>query len=308
MPPKLIAIFETTHAEFRQAVYATERSAAMAIVPLYYELGADPIAPVNEHWPALLAHLQSTPVHLRCLYLSWFATWQTGGWHGGPVNVDWNKLDKAAPLAQATHLAGLLAGHGFGRGSIPFLYLDQENPWRLEDGNTDPNAPLPDPVADPDGMRKMAAYLRACTKPLKDLLGCERINYTYASPKKEIVEWSGYKRTKGATIDRTDSVDCYTSKPGDFVRVMRNVLDCDRSGKVAPHLPPLITEHQTQAEAESQIRAMMHTFAAKAILAVPVAAYMWPADKQAELVRAVTGSMAEAEAAHFDVANTVGVN
>ena len=301
MPPNLIAIFETTRAAFRHAVYATERSAAMAHLGLYYDRGGDPLAPIREQWPALLAHLEATPAHLRCLYLPWFAGWETGGWTGGPVNVDWNKPDKSGPLSQAAYLAALLAEHGFGRGSIPWLYLDMEAPWRLEDGNTDPNAPLPDPHFDPDGLRKMAAYLRACTKPLKDLLGCERINYAYASPKKEVIEWSGYKRTKGATIDRTDSVDCYTSysgRPDDFVRVMRNVMDCDRSGRVAPHLPPLINDQQSQAEAESQIRAMMHTFAAKGITMIPVAAYMWTADKQADLVRAVTGSMAEAEAIH----------
>jgi hypothetical protein len=271
--PRLAAIFETTRAAYRLPIWRTERSASMAHLSCYYNPGEDPTKWLPEQINTLTDHLIQTPVPMRCLYPNWLGVWQYGG-SKGEVPPDY---DPEIPLRQMQFVAEKLWLVLIGASSLPYLFLDHE-------------------VSDPRGFAARSKFLRTVTKPIKDLTGCERVNYTDATFKGSIVEWSGFRRLTGSTIDHTDSVDCYTKKPGDFVRVIRNVLACRKTGKVIPHLPPKITDHQTQAEAESQIRAMVHVCARAGITTFFVASYEWPEDKWPRLVEVVTNACAEAEA------------
>jgi hypothetical protein len=278
--PRLAAIFETTRAAYRLPIWRTERSASMSHLSCFYSQGEDPLKWLPEQMPGLIEHLNLTPPEMRCLYPQWFGVWE----YGGPNYDVVPTYDPAKSTAQMRYTADALAAAGFGPGSIPMCFCDHEIP-------------------DPKGFTNRSKFLRAATKPLRDAFGSERVNYTDATFKGSIVEWSGFRRLTGSTIDRTDSVDCYTHKPGDFVRVIRNVLACRKTGRVIPHLPPKITEHQDQAEAESQIRAMIHVCARVGITTFFVASYEWPEDKWPRLVEVVTNACAEAEAITTQEAN-----
>ena len=281
--PLIRVIFETTRAAFRSPVWRSERSASMAVIDGYYDLNQDPARWLPDQMAGVVEHLRATPVHLRCLYPQWFGIWE----YGGPRGEVAPTYDPAKPRAQMEYVATRLAAEGFAAGSIPLVYLDHEIP-------------------DPRGFAARSKFLRAATAPLKTLLNCERINYTDATFRGSITEWSGFKRLTGSTIDRTDSVDCYTVKAGDLVRVMRNVRACKRTGRVIPHLPPKISPTQTQAEAQSQIRAMIHGLAPRGIDTFFVASYEWPEPLWPELVACCTGAAAEAEA--IAAADDDGVN
>lgn len=266
---RLNAIFETTQAEYREPWYATDRTAAMAHVACYYDQGSDHVKPIREQGRTLMEHLLQTPQQLRCIYPNWLGIWE----YGGPDDTIQPTYNPAKPREQMEYLAESITNPPF---TVPFVYLDHEKP-------------------DPRGYAARTRFLRACTKPLKDAFNCERVNYTDATFRGTITEWSGFKRITGATIDGTDSVDCYTKKPGDFSRVCRNVLTCRKSGKVIPHLPPKITETQTLADADAQLLAMLMLFAAKGITTFFVAAYERPPELRPALVKTVRDGLAAIE-------------
>ena len=111
--PTHVVIFETERADYRDPLFASVNSAAMANLSLYYGPGEDPIQWIPDQMPGIIEHLEATPVHLRCLYPVWFGVYEYRG--------DIPTFNTAAPIQQAQRIADTLRAVGYGRGSIPYL-------------------------------------------------------------------------------------------------------------------------------------------------------------------------------------------